>query len=88
MRGVGDLFDGYGETARGLTEAAFDEMVGRGGATRSPYAGVASIFASGIANGQPPRVYEDGGQLRDFVHVRDVARANVLALYPFWPENG
>ena len=39
VKGVGDLFDGYGETARGLTEAAFDEMVGLGGATRSPYAG-------------------------------------------------
>ena len=51
MKGVGDLFDGYGETARGLTEAAFDEMVGLGGATRSPYAAVASspnpVAASG-----------------------------------------
>jgi dTDP-L-rhamnose 4-epimerase len=46
----------------------------------TPYAGVASIFASSLAAGQPPRVYEDGGQLRDFVHVRDVARANLAAL--------
>jgi dTDP-L-rhamnose 4-epimerase len=46
----------------------------------TPYAGVASIFASSLAAGRPPRVFEDGGQLRDFVHVRDVARANVLAL--------
>ena len=46
----------------------------------TPYAGVASIFASSLAAGEPPRVYEDGGQLRDFVHVRDVARANVQAL--------
>ena len=45
VKGVGDLFDGYGETARGLTEAAFDEMVGLGGATRSPYAGVASSLS-------------------------------------------
>jgi dTDP-L-rhamnose 4-epimerase len=41
---------------------------------------VASLFRSALASGGVPRVFEDGGQLRDFVHVRDVARANVLAL--------
>ncbi len=46
----------------------------------TPYAGVASIFASSLARGEPPQVFEDGGQLRDFVHVRDVARANAVAL--------
>lgn len=46
----------------------------------TPYAGVASIFRSSVARGEAPAVFEDGGQIRDFVHVRDVARANILAL--------
>jgi len=46
----------------------------------TPYAGVASIFRSAIERGEAPRVFEDGGQWRDFVHVADVARANVAAL--------
>jgi dTDP-L-rhamnose 4-epimerase len=46
----------------------------------TPYAGVAAIFRSCLERGERPRVFEDGGQRRDFVHVRDVARANLLAL--------
>jgi dTDP-L-rhamnose 4-epimerase len=46
----------------------------------TPYAGVAAIFRSALAAGRPPRVLEDGAQRRDFVHVTDVARANVAAL--------
>ena len=46
----------------------------------TPYAGVASLFRSALARGEAPRVFEDGGQRRDFVEVRDVAAANLAAL--------
>jgi dTDP-L-rhamnose 4-epimerase len=46
----------------------------------NPYTGVAAIFLSRLLNRSVPVVFEDGGQSRDFVHVRDIARANVLAL--------
>lgn len=45
----------------------------------TPYAGVASLFRSALQRGEPPRVFEDGLQRRDFVDVRDVAAANLAA---------
>jgi dTDP-L-rhamnose 4-epimerase len=46
----------------------------------NPYTGVAAIFMSRIKNGNPPFIYEDGLQSRDFVHVEDVAAANVFVM--------
>ena len=46
----------------------------------TPYSGVAAMFRSSLERSEAPQVYEDGTQMRDFVHVDDVARANVLAL--------
>lgn len=46
----------------------------------NPYTGVLAIFASRLLNGQPPLIFEDGLQRRDFVHVRDVAHCCRLAL--------
>lgn len=46
----------------------------------NPYTGVAAIFSSRIINEQAPLLFEDGHQSRDFVHVSDIAKANLLAL--------
>jgi dTDP-L-rhamnose 4-epimerase len=58
----------------------YHNVFGPGMPRDTPYAGVAAIFASAAARGEAPQVYEDGRMRRDFVHVRDVAAANVAAL--------
>ena len=76
------------ETGVAVTALRYHNVYGPRMPRDTPYAGVASIFASALAAGRAPEVYEDGGQLRDFVHVRDVARANVLALTRSVPAPG
>jgi dTDP-L-rhamnose 4-epimerase len=58
----------------------YHNVYGPGMPRDTPYAGVAAMFRSSLERGEPPQVFEDGGQLRDFVHVDDVARANLAAL--------
>ncbi|MEU5099586.1 NAD-dependent epimerase/dehydratase family protein [Streptomyces sp. NPDC020996] len=64
----------------------YHNVYGPGMPRDTPYAGVASFFRSALARGVAPQVYEDGCQRRDFVHVRDVAAANVAALEAGSPE--
>ncbi|MFN0026812.1 MAG: NAD-dependent epimerase/dehydratase family protein [Acidimicrobiales bacterium] len=71
-----------------VTALRYHNVYGPRMPSNTPYAGVASIFRSALAAGQPPRLLEDGGQRRDFVHVRDVAHANVLALTATQPAPG
>jgi dTDP-L-rhamnose 4-epimerase len=68
------------ETGATVTALRYHNVYGPRMPRDTPYAGVASIFRSSLAAGKAPRVFEDGGQRRDFVHVRDVAAANLQAL--------
>lgn len=49
-------------------------------ALSNPYTGVCAIFSARLLNGHQPLIFEDGEQTRDFVHVSDIAKANLLAL--------
>lgn len=64
----------------GVTAVRYFNAYGPRQALSNPYTGVAAIFSSRLLNGNRPLVMEDGNQKRDFIHVRDVARATVLAL--------
>ncbi len=68
------------ETGGTALALRFHNVYGPGLPVNTPYAGVAALFASALRQGAPPRVFEDGRQRRDFVHVQDVARAVVTAV--------
>ena len=58
----------------------FFNVYGTRQALSNPYTGVAAIFASRLMNHRPPLIFEDGKQMRDFVSVHDIVRANLLAM--------
>jgi dTDP-L-rhamnose 4-epimerase len=76
------------ETGSPVTALRYHNVYGPRMPRDTPYAGVASIFRSALEAGRAPKVFEDGGQIRNFVHVRDVAHANVLALTADAPVPG
>ncbi len=78
----------YGRTyGLPVTALRFFNIYGTRQALSNPYTGVAAIFASRLINDQPPLVFEDGEQQRDFVSVHDIVRANLLAMDPARARN-
>jgi dTDP-L-rhamnose 4-epimerase len=63
-----------------VTALRFFNIYGTRQALSNPYTGVAAVFASRLLNGKQPLVFEDGEQMRDFVSVHDIVRANMLAM--------
>jgi dTDP-L-rhamnose 4-epimerase len=68
------------QTGASAMALRYHNVYGPGMPRDSPYSGVAASFRSALERGAAPRVFEDGRQMRDFVHVSDVAAANVLAV--------
>jgi dTDP-L-rhamnose 4-epimerase len=66
-------------TGSSVSSLRYHNVYGPGMPRNTPYAGVAAIFTSALRRGEAPKVFEDGRQRRDFVHVRDVAAATVRA---------
>ncbi|WP_149359577.1 NAD-dependent epimerase/dehydratase family protein [Lolliginicoccus suaedae] len=63
-----------------VTALRYHNVYGAGMPRDTPYSGVAAMWRSALESGQPPRVYEDGRQMRDFIEVRDVAELNARAV--------
>jgi dTDP-L-rhamnose 4-epimerase len=68
------------ETSAPVAALRFHNVYGPGMPRDTPYAGVAALFTTQLAAGQAPRVFEDGEQRRNFVHVDDVAEAVTVAV--------
>ena len=66
-------------TGGSVAAMRYHNVYGPGMPRNTPYAGVAAIFTSALRRGEATKVYEDGAQRRDFVHVHDIAAATVLA---------
>ena len=62
------------------TALRFFNVYGSRQALSNPYTGVCAIFSTNILCGNPPIIYEDGNQTRDFVHVKDICQALILSL--------
>ena len=67
------------ETGASVVALRYHNVYGRRLPLGTPYAGVAALFRDRLRQGLAPLVFEDGGQARDFVHVGDVAAANLVA---------
>lgn len=66
-------------TGSSVVALRYHNVYGPGMPRDTPYSGVAAIFRSALERGETPQVYEDGGQMRDFIHVDDIAAANLAA---------
>lgn len=69
-----------GSTGGSVIALRYHNVYGPNMPRDTPYSGVAAIFRSQLEAGDAPRVFEDGGQMRDFVHVDDIAAANLLSV--------
>jgi len=67
------------ETGGRVAAMRFHNVYGPGMPRNTPYAGVAALFRSALDRGEPPKVFEDGHQRRDFIHVHDIATAVTTA---------
>ena len=66
-------------TGGSVAAMRYHNVYGPGMPKDTPYAGVAAIFLSALRRNVAPMVFEDGGQRRDFIHVRDIAAATIYA---------